>query len=281
MHIPRARNSLTSLLGPVQAAGQLLQIPVEQIVRNEAQPRTHFDPDAIASLAESIQAQGLIQPVAVRQVAPDRFELIAGERRWLAARRAGLATIPAVVHQTTDRDSIVLALAENLVREDLGPLETARAYSRLLDEFGISVADLARALGKSRPAVANTLRLLELPDDVLRAIEERRLSEGHGRALLQLEDRDRQRRMARTAIEHSMSVRALEAAVRRARFDTVGSAPPPSAPPELQARVERLAERALGVRGRVKVTQRSAKLELRCSNIDELLKLVARLEQMA
>ena len=287
MHIPRPSSGphgLSMLLGGSHnSEGRLVNIPIAQIVRNEAQPRTHFDPDAIASLASSITANGIIQPIAVRELPNGTFEIVAGERRWLASRQAGRATIPAVVHDVDERESMVLALAENLVRENLNPLETARAYAALLDEFNMNVAELARAVGKSRPAVANTLRLLELPDDVLAAIEERRLTEGHGRALLGLPDRPSQCRLARHAIEHSLSVRGLEAKVRetlspdktpaKSTHSTWNREPSP----ELEAQLEQLTEGLIGVRAKVKLGDRAGKLELQCSDPQILFDLVDRL----
>lgn len=276
------------LLGSAAGAGtddavppRLLDIPLDHIVRNDAQPRTHFDQNAIASLATSIEANGVIQPIAVRPLPGERWEIIAGERRWLAARRAGLRTVPAVVHDVDERETLVLALVENLVREDLNPLETARAYAALQDEFSMSTADLARAVGRSRPAVANSMRLLELPDDILASIEAGRLTEGHGRALLGTDDRVQQRRIARLIVERGLTVRAVEALVR----DITDNVDAPAtrhtawnrqASPELERSVERFAEHA-NVRTRLKVGDRGAKLELRVDSERDLAELVDRL----
>jgi ParB family chromosome partitioning protein len=282
MHIPKATSSLNVFFGNQTREGRMLDLPLERIVRNESQPREHFDADALAALAESIQENGVIQPIAVRQVGPERFELIAGERRWLASQRAGIATIPAVVHDVDERTALVLALVENVVREDLNPMETARAYASLLDTHGISVADLARALGRSRPAVANTLRLLELPDDVLAMLERGQLTEGHGRALLGASDRTIQRRFAQRAIDQGWSVRALEAAVRGGEDAPVTElrARTPQTSPELQERVESFAERVLGANARVKMTTRGCRIELRCASPAQLLSLIDRLEAL-
>jgi ParB family chromosome partitioning protein len=284
MHIPRSRSSLSTLLG-AQAdapdAGRLVTIPIDSIVRNEAQPRTNFDPDALAALAESIAARGIIQPIAVRQLASDRFELIAGERRWLASQRAGLRAIPAIVHTADSRDSLVLALAENLVREDLNPLESARAYAALVDEFSVSVAELARAVGKSRPAVANTLRLLELPDDVLAYVETGALSEGHARTLLQLPDRASQRRFAKLASERSMSVRELETAVR------TGQVPQATEPvkalhlADLQRRATRATRLLFDRPTKLRQRRNGVVVELKCADEAEALELVAKMERLA
>lgn len=283
---PNALSALIGGAGPAGAAaesGRLLDLPIDRVVRNEAQPRTSFDPEALAALATSIEARGIIQPIAVRQVGRDRFELIAGERRWLAAQRAGLRTVPAVVLDVDERESLVLALVENVVRQDLNPLETARAYQSLLDEHDIAIAELARALGKSRPAVSNTLRLLELPDDVLESIHAGRLREGHGRALLGLSDRSMQRRLARLAIDRSLSVRALEAAVRahEEAGDDASTVTPRWAShpePELQQAFDRLVDRLDGgMAARLRVGQRQVKLELRCRDQAALEQLLDRL----
>ena len=289
MDIPVAshtkKSGLSMLLGnAVQSTGRMLELPLDSIVRNEAQPRTMFDQDAISALASSIESRGVIQPIAVREIGAQRYEIIAGERRWLAARRAGLVTIPAVVHDADQREALVMAVVENVVREDLNAMEAARAYQALIDQHGVTTADLAAALGKSRPAVANTLRLLELPDDVLDAIADRRLSEGHGRALLGLNNRSLQRKYARLAVDRSLSVRAVEAAVR----DIVasGDAPMPhrrqwnSAPDaQLQEQFDRLGD-LLGstARLKLKVGQKGAKVELHCADAAKLTELLATLE---
>lgn len=273
----------------VKAAAEtgLLHLRLDDIHRNEAQPRTVFDSDAIVSLATSIEASGVIQPIAVRRRAEGGWQIIAGERRWLAARRAGLATIPAVEHDTDDQQTLVLALVENLVREDLSPLETARAYAALQDEFGMTISELARSVGRSRPAVSNTLRLLELPDVVLEMLERRVLTEGHGRALLGCSDRLRLQKLAKLSLDRSLTVRALERMVREQETAVADGGAPRSfqrskwnidPDHELVERVERLAEGGLGVRGRVKLGDGGAKLELMCDDPAALVNLVARLE---
>jgi ParB family chromosome partitioning protein len=291
----RKRAGLSMLLGtpvevPVDApptSGGLLTPRLDEVHRNESQPRTVFDLDAIRSLATSIEANGVIQPIAVRPRPAGGYEIIAGERRWLAAQQAGLSTIPAVLHDVDDRETLVLALVENLVREDLSPLETARAYAALQDEFTMSVADLARSVGRSRPAVANTLRLLELPDSVLELLEQRRITEGHGRALLGCSDRVRLQRLARLTVDRSLTVRQLEAMVREEEAARASGTSPRRAARskwnidpdvELVERVERLAEQLLGVRGRIKLGEGGAKLELHCDRPADLVALVEQLE---
>lgn len=267
----------------------LLSLRLDDVHRNEAQPRTTFDAAAIHSLATSIEANGVIQPIAVRHRDAGGYEIVAGERRWLAARQAGLARIPAVLHDVDERETLVLALVENLVREDLSPLETARAYAALQDEFEMSISDLARSVGRSRPAVSNTLRLLELPDDVLALLDAGTITEGHGRALLGCSDRLRLQRLARMTVDRSLTVRALEALVREEEaLAADGASPSTRRPraskwnlepdPELTDRVDRLAEGLLGVRARVRLGDDGAKLELRCDHAADLVRLVERLE---
>jgi len=195
---------------------ELARLPLAEIHPNAKQPRKQFDDEAVSGLADSIKAQGLIQPVVVRPRLAGGYELIAGERRWRAAREAGLATVPAVVREADDRDSLLLGLVENVAREDLSPVEEARAYALLLDEFGLSLGEVAERVGKSKPAVSNRVRLLELPDDLLALVGRGELTEGHARAVLAVPDNDARRRLARRIIKDGISVRAAERAAREA-----------------------------------------------------------------
>lgn len=204
------------LIGPVPHDGQLTQLPVGAIKPGRRQPRRRFDAEGVAELAESVRAQGVVQPVIVRPDGEGGYELVAGERRWRAARSAGLATIPAIVRDVEDRESLLLALVENVAREDLSPVEEARAYAVLIDEFGLSLAELAERVGRSKPAVSNRLRLLELPDEVLELVEAGALSEGHARAILAVPEHDERRRLARRIARGGLSVRAAEQAARAA-----------------------------------------------------------------
>jgi ParB family transcriptional regulator, chromosome partitioning protein len=198
------------------AEPELSRIPVEQIHPNPNQPRKEFDGEAVSGLAESIRAQGLIQPVVVRPRLQGGYELIAGERRWRAAREAGIESVPAVIRDADDRDSLLLGLVENVAREDLSAIEEGRAYAILLDEFGLSLAEVAERVGKSKPTVSNRVRLLELPDDVLALLARAELSEGHARALLSVPDHDERRRLARRIVREGMSVRSAERAAKAA-----------------------------------------------------------------
>ena len=184
------------------------------IAPNPHQPRVHFDEDSLADLAASIREVGVLQPVLVRPVGDDRYQLIAGERRWRAARKAELATIPAIVRETDDLASVEQALVENLHRQDLTALEEASAYQQLIDDFGLTHESVATRVGKSRAAVTNTLRLLHLPPAIQHLLADGRLSAGHARALLGTSDRAFQEQLARRAAEENWSVRAVEDAVR-------------------------------------------------------------------
>jgi ParB family chromosome partitioning protein len=196
------------------AAPELAQIAVEHIHPNPKQPRKRFESDGVSGLAESIKAQGLIQPVVLRPRLEGGYELIAGERRWRAAREAGIATVPAVVREADDRDTLLLGLVENVAREDLSPIEEARAYAVLIDEFGLSLGDVAERVGRSKPTVSNRIRLLELPEDVLSMIARQELTEGHARAVLSVPDQDGRRRLAKRIVKEGLSVRAAERAAR-------------------------------------------------------------------
>ena len=215
----RLGRGLEALLGPIsreEAAqeGRLRDLPVEAIDPNPYQPRQRWDDEALAELAASIEASGLLQPVVVRPHG-ERWQLIAGERRWRAVRRLGWARIPAVIHEADDRTLLTLALIENLQRDQLTPLDEARGYARLQDDFGLPQGEVARLVGKSRPQVANTVRLLKLPAAVQARLEDGSLSAGHGRALLGLEDAKALVKMAEAAVAHGWSVRELEDRVAR------------------------------------------------------------------
>jgi ParB family chromosome partitioning protein len=198
------------------AETELAHLPVAEIRPNARQPRKRFDHEPIAGLADSIRAQGVIQPVVVRPRREGGYELIAGERRWRAAREAGLATVPAVIREADDRDSLLLGLVENVAREDLSPVEEARGYAVLLDEFELSLGEVAERVGRSKPAISNKMRLLELPDDVLSMVERRELSEGHARAVLAVPDQDGRRKLAKRIVAYGLSVRAAEKEARSA-----------------------------------------------------------------
>jgi len=199
----------------------LEHLPIAEIRPNRFQPRDHFDEEALGALAESIREVGVLQPVLVREI-DDGYELIAGERRWRAARRVGLQTIPALVRHTDDAGALEHALIENLHRDGLDPLEEAAAYQQLIEDFGLTHDDVAARVGRSRATVSNTLRLLQLPPSIQRALHERKLGMGHARALLATPDRAFQERLARRVVDEDLSVRAVEEAVRAAQAGSPG-----------------------------------------------------------
>ena len=205
------------------AASSLIEVPVSRVKPNSFQPRGHFDEDSMASLTASVKELGILQPVLVRPAEGDTYELIAGERRWRAAKRAGLHTIPALVRTATDIASLEQAVVENLHRQDLNPLEEAAAFQQLIEDFGLTHDQLATRVGKSRAAITNTLRLFQLPPSIQRLVAENRLAAGHARALLGTPDRAFQEALARRAVSEGLSVRAVEDAVR-ARTEPVHEA---------------------------------------------------------
>ena len=212
------------------ADAALREIPISEIRPNAFQPRAHFDEEALVSLAASIQSVGVLQPILVRQTGAQEYELIAGERRWRAARRAGLQTVPALVRPTEDVRSLEQALVENLHREDLSPLEEAAAYQQLVEQFGHTQEEVARRVGRSRSTVANTIRLLHLPPSIQRMLAEGQISAGHARALLGTPDRSFQEALAREVVAESLTVREVEERVRAHAGEDVEE-PAPSAEP--------------------------------------------------
>jgi ParB family chromosome partitioning protein len=203
--------------------GELRTLKIHAIQPGRYQPRHAMDPERLDELAASIKAQGVIQPVVVREIARDRYELIAGERRWRAAQKAGLDEIPALVKAVPDQAVVAMALIENIQRENLSPLEEAQALSRLIGEFELTHQETADAVGRSRAAVSNLLRLLDLPAEIKRLLDERKLDMGHARALAALSEQ-RATALALEAAEHGWSVRELEEAVRRAETAPKGKA---------------------------------------------------------
>jgi ParB family chromosome partitioning protein len=197
-----------------EAGSALREVPVESIAPNPHQPRGYFDEEALASLTASVAELGVLQPILVREVGDDRFELIAGERRWRAAKRAGLPSIPVVVRAVDEVLSLEQALVENLHREDLNPLEEAAAYQQLMEDFTLTQEAVAQKVGKSRSAVANTLRLFQLPPSIQRLVAENQLAAGHAKALLGTPDRAFQEQLAKEIVAQGLSVREAEEAVR-------------------------------------------------------------------
>jgi ParB family chromosome partitioning protein len=216
------------------ATSTLVELPVSEVVPSRYQPRSGFDEETLTTLTASVRELGVLQPVLVRPRADGGYELIAGERRWRAAKRAGLQTIPALIRQVDDTTSLEHALVENLQRADLNPLEEAAAYQQLIEEFGLTHDQVAQRVGKSRAAISNTLRLFQLPPAIQRLVAEGRLSAGHARALLGSPDRAYQEALARRAVGEGLSVREVEEAVRE-RNELAGLVPADAAtPPEAE-----------------------------------------------
>ena len=269
---------------PSDTEAELRTLPVELIAPNPDQPRQAFGEEGLVALGESLKERGVLQPVLVRPLPRGTYELIAGERRWRAAQLAGLATIPAMVRPDDDAASLELALIENMAREDLNPLEEARACAALVEELGLTRDEVGRRVGRSRVAVSNLLRLLDLPDEALALVEDGSLSEGHGRALLMAPDHDSRRRLARDAAAHGWSVRQTEdrARARAGRDEVEVAAHKRTRPahPDQVAAAERLGEvfgRALGADVRVTPTATGYQVQLAFESLEEALEVAERL----
>lgn len=249
-------------------------IPIDQIRPNQAQPRQYFDEDALRDLVLSIEKHGIVQPVVARK-RDEGYELITGERRWRAAREAGLSAIPAIVKDSDDSESLQLALVENIQRENLNGLEEAGAYRRLMDEFDLSQTELAAVVGKSRTAVANTLRLLGLPEETKQLVLEDRLSAGHARALLGLKDAAEQTALAGRIINEGLSVRQTEQLVRvwdLAR-EKAGKKKVPL-PPEIRTLAKKIG-RTIGTKVRAKLVRDRVRIEIDLNGLEDLEDLEA------
>jgi len=260
-------------------AGSPLEVPIEQVSPGRSQPRRHFDEDALEELAASIRQSGVIQPLVVMEC-PGGYELIAGERRLRAASRAGLETVPVVVKRDLRSSELVeLALVENIQRADLSPLEEAKAFEHLVKDHGYTQEKVAQRVGKSRAAVANSIRLLSLPASLRQAVEEGKLSEGHARALLALSTTSAQLTAARQVIARGLSVRETEELVRRSgetkmRPKTAESA---NAVTSAHAAVERSLEQILATKVRIRSRGKGGRIEIAYFSQDELNRLLERL----
>ena len=269
---------LEVLVGGLEAgAPELLHLPVDAIHANPRQPRKRFDGEAGSGLAESIRRQGVIQPLLVRPRAAGGYEIIAGERRWRAARDAGHEAVPAVVREADDRETLLLGLVENVAREQLSPAEEARAYAVLLDEFGLSLGEVAERVGRSKPSVSNRIRLLDLPDDVLGMLERGQLTEGHARAVLAVPDHEGRRRLAREIVQKGLSVRAAEQRAKWAGAKQKPRARAAPIDPVIAARVRDALEQLTGFHAKVG----SGRVELAFADEHELAELAEALERAA
>jgi ParB family chromosome partitioning protein len=257
---------------------RLEEIPLDAIEPNPRQPREVFDPEALAELVASIQAVGVLQPVVVRELEPNRFQLVMGERRWRATREAGLASIPAIVRETADDDLLRDALLENLHRQELNALEEAAAYQQLLTEFGTTHEQLADRIGRSRSHVSNTLRLLNLAPPVQRRVAAGVLSAGHARALLSLDDHKAQERLAERVIAEGLSVRSVEelVAVGEPASATRAARAKRAQPGELVALAELLSE-ALDTRVKIEMGRNRGKLVVEFATMEDLERVLGQL----
>ena len=258
----------------------LRELAVELIKPNPRQPRRDFDEDALLALAESIRSRGLLQPIVVRPLAGGTFELVAGERRLRAAKLAGLEQIPAVVREAEDWERLDMALAENMARVDLNPIEEARACAMLVEDLGITKGEVGRRVGKSRVAVSNLIRLLELPDEVLELLESGALSEGHGRAILMAKDHDERKRLARAARDGGWSVRETERRAKGPEEEARGGDGPIELHPDLadaMAAAEDALQAALGVEVRVKARGTACRVEIDLDSPSEGVDLAERI----
>ena len=250
------------------------EVPIGSISVNPYQPRDVFDEDALNSLSLSIREVGVLQPVLIRRKSSDTFELIAGERRWRAAKRAGKETIPAIVRDVEDLTSLEHALVENLHRQDLGPLEEAAAYQQLIDDFQLSQEAVAKRVGKSRPAIANALRLLQLPSSVQGFLMDGRLTAGHARALLGLPSRQEQDQLANRAIKENLTVREVEKIVRDGSVSTKGTKKRSVKKSVAELEVERILSELLSTRVGVTIGSRRGKITIDFANNDDLTRIL-------
>jgi ParB family chromosome partitioning protein len=263
-----------------EEVGELRELPVGLIKPNPKQPRTNFDAEALAGLAASIETSGVVQPLLVRPLHDGSYELIAGERRWRASQQAGLEKVPAIVRDSEHAERLQVALIENMVREDLNPVEEARACAALIEDLGLSKEDLARRIGRSRPAVSNLIRLLDLPDEAIALLESGELSEGHGRALLGVSGNDVRRRLARDAAKGGWSVRETENRVKLASQPKERKSNRRSIDAEEAAAMRDAADRletALGHEVKVRPRGEQVSVEIRLADLDEALALARKL----
>ena len=257
--------------------GQVRLIPIDQVDRNEEQPRKYFDEEQLDELRESIETHGVLEPIIVRPV-KGRYEVVVGERRWRASQLAGLKSIPAVVRSLSDKETMEIALVENLQREDLNPLEEAEAYRRLMVEFDLTQEEVAARVGKKRSTIANRLRLLELDEEIRLEIETGRLSAGHAKVLLGVPDKAMRSKLARRVIEEGLSVRALEEATKEQEATVEGQ---PRATKRRALRVDPLLQdvedrlqRSLGTKVRVVQNGKRGRIEISFYGPDDMERLI-------
>ncbi len=270
-----------------EQAGGLADIPTAEIRPNPQQPREHFDEEALAALADSIREVGLLQPVLVRAAEGGGYELIAGERRWRAARRVGLQTVPAMVRVADDAAMLQHAIVENIQREELNPLEEAAAYQQLIEDFSLTHDEVATRVGKSRATITNTLRLLQLPPSIQRCLKDGTIRMGHARALLSTPDRAFQEQLAKRVIAEDLSVRQVEEAIRQqqdapaAKSATAAAAADPGGrlrPPGL-LELEELLGDYLETRVRITMGARHGRVQIEFANLEDLERIYRAMSQ--
>jgi ParB family transcriptional regulator, chromosome partitioning protein len=273
IHPPEAPASTA----PIQSTDGVRHLPIDKIERSRFQPRTEFDPEHLKELAASIKQRGVIQPLLVRPIAgTDKFELIAGERRWRASKEAGLTSIPVLVRPATDEETLEIALIENLQREDLNPIEEARAYEQLGAQFHLTQEQIAEKVGRSRAAVANSVRLLALPAEVQSWLSDGRLSVGHAKVILGLQTGDEQRVVAERILRENLTVRATEQLVEqlltgKRRMTRAGGTTLKA--PEVQE-IENRLQQKLGTRVTVRHGRKKGRIEIEYYSNDELSRLL-------
>ena len=275
---------LGALLGDAALQSQeggSLSLPISQVEPGLKQPRKRFDEESLQDLADSIRIHGIIQPLTVRRLSSGYYQIIAGERRWRAAKLAGLNEIPAVIIEADDRKVMELGLIENLQREDLNPVEEAQGYQVLMQDYGLTQEQVAQRMGKSRPAITNMLRLLALPEEVLALVEEEQLSAGHARAILAAPTADLQRQAAQQVVEHQLSVRQTEALIKALQK---GEKPPkePDGRPDLAlylGEVEKSLSSSLGRKVTISHKGKKGRIQLEYYDDQDLESLLALLQQ--
>ena len=273
---------LGAILPESTSGPDMRELPIELVKPNPGQPRSRFDEAALQALSESIKASGVVQPLIVRSLSDGSYEIIAGERRWRAAHLAGVEKVPVVIRDSDEADRLEVALIENMVREDLNPVEEAKACAALVEDLGLSKEELGRRIGRSRPTISNLIRLLELPDDVLVMLEEGRLSEGHGKAILSVDDHDARRKFGRQAAAEGWSVRQTEEKAKTANGGSKRTKPKASglsaeeveAIAEVTAKLETKLDKPVRIRPR----GQGLTLEIQLESLDQALDLAKKLK---
>jgi len=272
---------LGAILPEASSESDMRELPIEVVKPNPGQPRSRFDQTALDALAESIKASGVVQPLIVRSLNDGSYEIIAGERRWRAAQVAGVKKVPVVIRDSDEADRLEVALIENMVREDLNPVEEAKACAALVEDLGLSKEELGRRVGRSRPTISNLIRLLELPDDVLSMLEEGKLSEGHGKAILSIEDHDARRKLGKQAVAEGWSVRQTEERAKGAGGSKRKPTKKSGLSAEEQEAIEKVSatlEKKLGHQVRIKSKADGLSVEIQLESLDQASDLARKLK---